>query len=415
MGKSSRPIRVLFFVAEFFRLQGSQRSLLALLRELPAEGIEPVVVFPGEGRATEAYRRAGLDVRVLPAPEELNAKGKALLRLSIVRAGSVFVRRVIGYNRRLARLARELEVDAFHFNTPRAMLLGGLSAVLTRKPRVLHVRGQLHVLGFAHRFVSQLLASRMILVSDSLRSHVLPVFRHRSRTIHTGIDASDIPGGEGEGTGAGRLTFADGGGGVVCAFGAVCPFKGYHHYVEAARLVTERGGTKAPVFLAVGELVDEPYYEYLRGLVERYNLANFHFVGWQERAIDFYRTADVVVLPSVEGERLRAGGLDIHIKGNEGLPRAVLEAMYLGKAVVATRVAGTAEEIVEGESGLLVKPGDAGELAEAIGRLLHDRELREGLGRSAARRVRDQFGKQRMRRETAAVFRELLGMKVKDV
>ncbi|HYE16077.1 MAG TPA: glycosyltransferase, partial [Pyrinomonadaceae bacterium] len=361
---TKKKIKVLFFVAEFFRLQGSQRSLLALLRELPAEGIEPVVVFPGEGRCTEAYRRAGLDVRVLEAPEELGAKNKVLLRLSAFGAARVFLTRVVGYNLRLARLARELRVDAFHFNTPRAMLLGGLSSLIARRPRVLHVRGQLHVLGRAHRFVSQLFASRMILVSESLLSHVYPVFRRRCTTVHTGIDERDVPGLT-DGAPA-SLPVEVGGRAVVCAFGAVCPFKGYHHLVEAARLVVERNGTRPPVFLAVGELVDEPYYEYLRGLVEEYGLTNFHFVGWQERAVDFYRAADVVVLPSVEGERLRAGGLDVEVKGNEGLPRAVLEAMYMGKAVVATRVAGTAEQIVDGESGVLVPPGDAPSMAEAI-------------------------------------------------
>lgn len=412
MDNSSRQIRVLFFVAEFFRLQGSQRSLLALLRELPAEGIEPIVVFPGEGRATEAYRRAGLNVSVLPAPEELNAKGKTLLRLPLMRAGSIFFRRVVGYNRELARLARELDVDAFHFNTPRSMLLGGLSALMMRKPRVLHVRGQLHVLGFVHRFASQMMASRMILVSETLKSHVFSMFRRRSRTIHTGLDASDIPGGddvESDSTARPPFDAFDvEGRSVVCAFGAVCPFKGYHHFIEAARLVNERNGVRPPVFIAVGDLVDEPYHEYLRGLIERYGLDNFHFVGWQERAIDFYRAADVVVLPSVEDERLKADGLDIRIRGNEGLPRAVLEAMYMGKAVVATRVAGTAEEIVEGESGLLVNAGDAREMADAIHTLLRDEGLRAEMGRRAALRVRAEFSKEKMRRATAQVFRELV-------
>jgi glycosyltransferase involved in cell wall biosynthesis len=403
------PIKVLFFVAEFFRLQGSQRSLLAVLRELPAEGIEPVVVFPGEGRCTEEYRRAGLNVVVLPAPEELNAKGKALLRLSLLRAGSMFLKSVVGYNLKLARLARELGVDAFHFNTPRAMLLGGLSAVLVRKPRVLHVRGQLHVLGVVHRFTSQLLASRMILVSGALMSHVYPVFRRKCRTIHTGIDARDIPGGDAAQSAPVPLPVETRGRSVVCTFGAVCPFKGYHHLIEAARLVNERNGVKPPVFIAVGELVDEPYYAYLRSLLERHRMTNFHFVGWQDRALDFYEAADVVVLPSVEDERLRGGALDISIKGNEGLPRAVLEAMYLGKPVVATRVAGTAEEIVAGESGLLVAPGDARAMAEAIHRLLGDPELRAEMGRRAALRVRAEFGKERMRRRTADVFRELVG------
>ena len=66
----------------------------------------------------------------------------------------------------------------------------------------------------------------------------------------------------------------------------------------------------------------------------------------------------------------------------------VLEAMGLGKSVVATRAAGTADYIRHGENGLLVEPGDAAGLAAAIRRLLDDRALRERLGRRALEDVR---------------------------
>ena len=61
----------------------------------------------------------------------------------------------------------------------------------------------------------------------------------------------------------------------------------------------------------------------------------------------------------------------------------LFEAMALGKPVVATRVAGTADYIRDGENGLLVAPGDAGELARAIQRLLQDSLLADRLARAA--------------------------------
>ena len=404
MADSTRPIRVLFFVAEFFRLQGSQRSLLALLKRLPREAVEPFVVFPGEGRCTQAYREAGLDVRVLPAPEELNVAGKALLRLSLLKSLLVFFTRVVGYNRRLARLASDLKIDVFHFNTVRSILLAGLSAVLTRKPRVLHIRGQVHVLGKLHRLISLSLPSRIILVSESLRAQIPSPFRRKCQTIYTGIDERDIPGAE---THAPSQSPRSNGHPVVCTFGAVCPFKGYHHLIEASHIIDRQGGP-TPTFLAVGEVVDETYHHYLEALLRKYALTDFHFLGWQDNVLDLYKSADVVVLPSVEEETLNTGAASIEVKGNEGLPRAVLEAMWLGKAVIATRVAGTVEQIEDGVNGLLVEPGNAAELARAIKRLVDDPALRDEMGRSAALRARDLFSKEKMVTDTVTLFRGLL-------
>lgn len=406
---TNEPIRVLFFVAEFYRLQGAQRSLLALLRDLSAERIEPIVVFPGEGRCTKAYRDAGLNVIVLPAPTELNQTGKVLLNISVAKAGRLFVTRVLSYNMHLARLGRNLNVHAFHYNTPRSILLGGLASLISQRPRLLHVRGQLHVLGKTHRVAAQLLASRMILVAEALRSDIYAPFRRKCTTIHTGIDELDIPFREGDPVPAFlRARESAGARPLVCTFGAVCPFKGHHHLVEAAHIMRQNNGVTPPIFVAVGEVVDQAYYAYLQSLLKKYCLKDFHFLGWHDSLIDYYEAADIVVLPSIDEERLSGGGIDILIQGNEGLPRAVLEAMYLGKPVIATRVAGTAEEIVNGESGLLVPPSDPQELADAIRRLLQDPDLRADMGRNAAARARSQFGKERMRRATAAIFRELI-------
>jgi glycosyltransferase involved in cell wall biosynthesis len=64
-----------------------------------------------------------------------------------------------------------------------------------------------------------------------------------------------------------------------------------------------------------------------------------------------------------------------------------LEAMDAGVPVVASATGGLAEVVDDGETGLLVPPGDAGALADAIGRLVADVELRRRLGDGAARRI----------------------------
>jgi glycosyltransferase involved in cell wall biosynthesis len=75
----------------------------------------------------------------------------------------------------------------------------------------------------------------------------------------------------------------------------------------------------------------------------------------------------------------------------DGLPNVVVEAMAHGLPVASTTLAGVREAVVDGECGLLVPPGDAFGLAEALERLLSDGALRSRLGAQARRRVASRF------------------------
>jgi glycosyltransferase involved in cell wall biosynthesis len=77
--------------------------------------------------------------------------------------------------------------------------------------------------------------------------------------------------------------------------------------------------------------------------------------------------------------------------GYEDFPNVTIEAMGLGKTVVATRVGGVEEQLQDGESGLLVRPGDVADLARALGLACRDAALRERLGRSASARFQERF------------------------
>jgi len=101
-----------------------------------------------------------------------------------------------------------------------------------------------------------------------------------------------------------------------------------------------------------------------------------HCVGPQANIFDFMNAVDVVVLPSIS---------------NEDFPNVTLEAMSLGKAVVASRLAGIPEQIHDMASGLLVEPGDALGLAHALCRLSSNPDLRRRLGQNALDRFNGQF------------------------
>src|SRR5262249_35741019 len=92
----------------------------------------------------------------------------------------------------------------------------------------------------------------------------------------------------------------------------------------------------------------------------------------------------------------------------EGLPLALILAMGAGRAVVATRVAGIPEVVTDGETGVLVPPGDASALGAALARLCGDAAARASLGAAARQAVRDRFDAGSYTRSVTALYEEFL-------
>jgi glycosyltransferase involved in cell wall biosynthesis len=93
----------------------------------------------------------------------------------------------------------------------------------------------------------------------------------------------------------------------------------------------------------------------------------------------------------------------------EALPLALLEGMSLGKPVVSTDVGGVSEAVVDGETGLLVPPGEHEALAEAVLALARDPGLRRRLGDAGRARHRERFSAEAMVDSYAEAFRQVLG------
>jgi len=117
------------------------------------------------------------------------------------------------------------------------------------------------------------------------------------------------------------------------------------------------------------------------------------FLGFVAKPEEFLSRIDIFVMPSLF----------------EGLGVAALEAMAAGKPVVATRIGGLAESIVDGQTGLLVGPRDGRAIADAVLKLIKDRSMARQMGLQGRQRVLEHFNLTQMAAQNEAYYYELLG------
>jgi glycosyltransferase involved in cell wall biosynthesis len=178
---------------------------------------------------------------------------------------------------------------------------------------------------------------------------------------------------------------------LVVHVGNIRPGKGQDVLIDAAALLRERG-IKVTV-VSIGVEKNPGDHRRLQAKVVDTGLdGGFRFLGRRPDALRFIAAADVYVNPA-------------HF---EGLPLTVLEAMALGRPVVATAAGGVGSLVKDEETGLLVAPGDAAGLAAAIERLLVDRSLAAGLAKAGADLVAQSYGLEPMVRTFESIYRSVL-------
>jgi glycosyltransferase involved in cell wall biosynthesis len=386
-GEREAALRVLYVIGYPQRMAGAARSLLELVRNLPAS-VEPHVLVMGEGEVADAFRDAGLHCTVLSPPGALGGFGRTLMRTSPVQRMGILFRELLPLSRRVHRLIRGNRIDVVHANEARAALLVYLATRLARRPLLVHLRGEMS-LGRLGRWVVEELPDRIVAVSDGARLTLSPRGQRKAATVYNG---TRVPEAQGPSP-AWPVALREEGKLVVCCFASVVPFKGLHHLVRAVARLNARGWRDRVSFFAVGDFPDgyREYQAWLGDLVRELGVDNLTFTGWQGDPFRFYRVADVTVLPSVSSETLALPGQMLQVRGHEGFPRTHLEAMALGIPVVGTRIAGVPEQIVEGETGLLVPPGDPDALADALERLLESAPLRRRMGDAGRARALERF------------------------
>ncbi len=379
---ASKPLRLprrILFAHPSDELYGSDRVLLGLVSRLPRERVAPVVLLSNdvlyEGRLSRRLEAQGVPVERLRI---------GVLRRNVLTSPlrfARFLRDSAVSTVAIARLVRKENIDLVHVNTV-AVFPAALGARLAGRPVVWHVHeilpdraGRL-VMGALVR----LLASRIAVVSSAAGDALGGA---ESVIVHNGLalpEAAAIsPSGPPTVLYAGRLTRWKGPDVLLHAFARVAP------EFPAAKLVFSGGEFDG------GAAMREELLDTARslGIAERVTILPF-----TEDPSALLAQATVVVGPSVRPEPF-------------GL--VLLEAMALGRPVIATDHGGPRELIVNGESGLLVSPGDVAALAGALRSVLGDRELALRLGRAARDRAAHLFTEERMVERFLALYEDTPG------
>jgi len=349
-------------------------------------------------RVVQGARAAGWDVDVTvpsdgPLVSSLRAEGAGVLRvdplkprradLRPARLPSTLARWIRNY--RALRGLRAGDYDLVYTTT--APTTGG--ALLARWLDVPHVYHVHEIFWFPKPLVRGF--ERMVRTADVVlccSRAVLDQFtdqalRRRSRVVYSG---AEVPAGIDE-----RSPLSDDSLRIVCV-ARLNEWKGQEVLIEAIPLL-ERGTENVSVRL-IGDVFSMYGTErqYRDGLVERVRALGLgdvvHFEGERRDALAVVAQADVFVLPS---------------RRPEPFGMALVEAMALGRPVVATEAGGPLEIVTDGVDGVLVAPGDPAALASAIDHMVRDPEWARRLADQARRRASD-FTSQTMVTQVLAAF-----------
>jgi glycosyltransferase involved in cell wall biosynthesis len=296
---------------------------------------------------------------------------------------------------RMVRWLRRERADVVHTHLFTADAYGRVAARLAGARGVYATVHSTNVWkGALHRRIDSLLArvsTKVIAVS----AEVAQVLRERDgipegriAVVENGIDLQRVAGATGEGV---RAEFGiPEGVPLMGLVGRLHPAKGHADLIAALSQLAVQGISAHCLLIGSGELRDEIAADVKRrGLQGRVTLT-----GQRSDVPRLLAALDVLAMPSRW----------------EGLPMTLLEAMAMGKAIVAARVGGIPNVVTDGREGLLVTPGDVAALAGALQRVITDAPLRRELGDRARETLLARYDVGRTARAYESLYAACLGL-----
>jgi len=369
------------FVHPSDELYGADRSLLALVRGI-SDIARPVIVLPQDlpyaGGLSSQLRAEGFAVVAGPLPP---------VRRRYLRPGAIprWVITTVWGSLWLARLARRERAVGIVSNTT-GVIVGPFVAAMLGKPHLWYIREIIVQPRWFRRLVRAIAhcsPGMVVAVSGAVATWLGPIPSRGPEILYNGVDLKGPPKPLGPRP---RAVFV----------GRINRWKGQGVFVEMARRIHAEIPTSS--FRIVGGAVpgDSAREEELRRQIRRADPAG-EYLEWVGEVADARAEMQdgwVVVIPSTNPEPL----------GNVGL-----EAMAEGRAVVGSCTGGIPEMVVDGVTGLLVRPADVDALIFAVGKILSNRSIAAEYGRSGRDRAEQVFAREKATAAWRNLFRTWLG------
>ena len=300
----------------------------------------------------------------------------------------------------LIKILRQERPDIVHTHTSKAGILGRWAAFFARVPVIVHTPHGHIFWGYFGRLktrvyillekISALITDRLVMLTeqekkDHLGVHVAP--EGKFTVVHSGVNLGHFKNVPVDPSEMKRKLGIPEDSLVVGTAGRLTPVKGPEYLIQAAEEITAVRQDVWFVFLGDRELRDQ-----LEAMVEQLGLkGNVKFLGWRHDVADVMSVFDIFVLPSL----------------NEGMGRVLVEAMVLGKPIVASDVGGIPDLVTHGENGFLFPVGDVGALADGINRLIQSPGMRKKMEKCGENRAVD-YSANAMMQKIDRLYVELL-------
>jgi glycosyltransferase involved in cell wall biosynthesis len=349
-------------------LGGGEYSFLELLSNLRGTW-EIMSVVPETAELASRLREREIDTITLPlAPLRLRSAPKAVLCL-------------IGY----IRLCCKYRPALVYANGSRAAFYGGIAGRLLRLPVLWHCR-------MADRdplldAILSILTSCIIVNSNATAARFKRAIRHKIRTVYNGLDLQRLRDPSIEKPESVRDDWK-----MILVIARVSRWKRHDLALHAFERIAELEPKAHLVCLGAKDHLDPEWWDDLQMLTFQSRFSGrIHWMGQVEDIRPWLRSAFLLLLPSL----------------NEPFGRVLVEAMACGVPVIATRSGGVPEIVREQIDGILVTPGSANEVCEAVIQLLRDESLRNRLSESGRKRA-EEFSLERHVNQMVQVFEETL-------
>jgi glycosyltransferase involved in cell wall biosynthesis len=395
---------------------GSIISLYYLVKGLRGSPFAPQLLLASSNPYVPRFRELGLEVSTLDARQGLGD----LYRPSVQRARESavsdwvrrtkpaaavwhfggfwlrFWRRILPQARQVRDLARRHQVDLIHCNDAISISrVGVLGARLARLPCVCHTRRFEH-LGWFEKELARSVNS-FIFISEAIQQRFMQQTRQgpNQRVVYNGLDLVDFPlhlDGQAVRAALGLRPDAP----VIGMIGRLVEWKGHSVFLRALARVADEIPSVQGLIVGGPEASSPHLPGQLRELASSLDLdESVRFTGHRVDVAPMLAAVDLLAHTSVEPEPFG---------------RVVIEGMAMARPVIASDCGGVPELVRDGETGLLVAPGDVQGVASAILSLLRDPRRAQAMGLAGRQRVETHFTAARHVQQVQRVYREVLGV-----